>query len=111
VAVATMFAEIGHVAPSDSRRETSWISVCCLCGLIRDVTRCCLDGERWITRRTYRNTYGVNPSDGLLTHAYCPACFAHVMTQVRGDNETARAKAPRVGLNAFTKLPILIPYS
>lgn len=75
----TLFAQITHEAPSVSRRETSLLPVCCLCGLIRDETRASLDRERWVTRGTYRKTHGVNPADCLLTHAYCPACFTQVM--------------------------------
>jgi hypothetical protein len=79
-----------------SRRQTSLIPVCCLCGLIRDVSSSSLHCEHWVTRRTYRKTYGVNPADCVLTHTYCPDCFTQVIAQVREDNEATRTEIPVV---------------
>jgi hypothetical protein len=69
-------------APLAPSRETLLLPVCCICGLIRDESEASLDHESWITEETYRNTHGVNPSDCLFTHTYCPACLAQVMKRV-----------------------------
>ena len=59
------------------------LPVCCVCGLLRDETGSSADGERWVTQRTYRRTYGVNPADCPLTHTYCPECFTKFENTVR----------------------------
>jgi hypothetical protein len=82
MAVETLFAQIIHEAPSASGRETSMLPVCCICGLLRDETGASLNCERWVTQRKYRQTYGVNPADCLLTHTYCPDCFTQVMDRI-----------------------------
>lgn len=75
----TLSAQIIHEASSASGRETLMLPVCCICGLLRDETGASLDCERWVTQRAYRQTYGVDPADCLLTHTYCPDCFTQVM--------------------------------
>ena len=75
----TLSAQIIHEASSASGRETLMLPVCCICGLLRDETGASLDGERWVTQLAYRQTYGVDPADCLLTHTYCPDCFTQVM--------------------------------
>lgn len=107
--VETVFSQTRHVAPFVSRREPLLLPVCCLCELIRDVTRSSLVCERWITRQTYHNTYGVNPSDCLFTHAYCPACFAQVLTQVRANSETARASELVIAQKSSAEESLLLP--
>lgn len=79
MAVETVFAQITHEAPSASKSNESLLHVCCICGLLRDETGPSLDQERWVTPRTYRKIHGVHPTDCLLTHTYCPACFTQVM--------------------------------
>jgi len=59
------------------------LPVCCICGLIRDETRGSLVHERWVTRRAYLKTHGVNPADCVLAHTYCPSCFTQVMEATR----------------------------
>lgn len=83
MALETVFAQITHEAPFASKRETSMLPVCCLCGLIRDETNVSLDHERWVTRRAYLKTHGVNPADCVLAHTYCPSCFTQVMETAR----------------------------
>ena len=78
----TLFAQIIHEASPTSGRETSMLPVCCICELLRDQTGASLDCERWVTQRTYRQTYGVNPADCLLTHSYFPDCFTQVMDRI-----------------------------
>lgn len=80
----TMYAQITHEALSASRRGTSILPVCCICGLFRDDTGAAPDSERWVTRRTYRKTHDINPTDCLLTHTYCPECFTQVMNRNKG---------------------------
>ena len=58
------------------------LPVCCACGLIRDEDRSSLHRERWVSRGTYRQTYGVIPADFPLVHTYCPKCFMKVMASV-----------------------------
>jgi hypothetical protein len=65
MAVETLFAQITPEAPSDSRRETALLPVCCMCGLLRDDTRPSFDDARWVTQRKYRNIHGVNPADAF----------------------------------------------
>ena len=40
--------------------EPALIPVCSSCGLIRDETGVSVDQERWVTKRTYVKTYGIN---------------------------------------------------
>jgi len=83
MAVETLFAQIIQEASSACGRETSMLPVCCICGLLRDETGASLNCERWVTQRTYRQTYGVNPADCLLTHTYCPDCFTQFMDRIK----------------------------
>ena len=80
--VDTPFAQINHQRPSASRKETPLLHVCCLCRLVRDEIGPSLD-SRWVSQRTYRKTHGVNPSNCLQTHTYCPGCFMQVMETIR----------------------------
>jgi hypothetical protein len=81
--VETLFAQITHIRPSSSRKETPLLPVCCLCRLIRDEIGTSPDSARWITQRTYRKTHGVNPVNCLQTHTYCPGCLTQVMETIR----------------------------
>ena len=83
MAAETVFAQIVHEAPSDSRAKTTMLHICCVCGLVLDETGPSLDQERWVTQRTFRNAQGVHPDNCLLTHTYCPACFTQVMDRIR----------------------------
>ena len=58
------------------------LPVCCICGLVRDETAPFRDNVHWVTRRTYRETHGVNPADIPLTHTYCPECLTKVQATV-----------------------------
>lgn len=79
----TAFAQNTHDVPSASRREKLFLPVCCRCRLIRDESSLAVNGARWVTRQTFRKTYGVNPADCLLTHTYCPGCFTRVMERMK----------------------------
>lgn len=59
------------------------LPVCCMCKLVRDDTKFSPGRGRWVTQRTYRETYGVNPTDLMLTHTYCPTCFMKVQETMR----------------------------
>jgi hypothetical protein len=83
MALETVFAQITHEASSPSKAEASMLPVCCRCGLIRDQTRVSLDCERWVTRRAYLKTHGVNSANCVLAHTYCPSCFTKVMETTR----------------------------
>jgi hypothetical protein len=83
MALETVVAQITHEAPFASKKETSMLPICCLCGLIRDKGGVPLDRERWITRRAYLKTHGVNPADCVLAHTYCPSCFTEGMETTR----------------------------
>jgi len=63
--------------------EPALISVCSMCGLIRDQTGMSQTQERWVTKRTYSKTHGVSLADGHLTHTYCPGCFTDFMERVK----------------------------
>jgi len=63
--------------------EHRLIPVCSSCGLIRDECRVGGDRERWVTRRMYVKTHGMNLPDCHLTHTYCPDCFTDFMDRVR----------------------------
>ena len=88
MAIETLVAQITPEAPFASRRETALLPVCCVCRLIRDETSSSLHGEHWVTQRTYQQTHGVNPTDCLLTHTYCPECFTQVMDRMRAAQVT-----------------------
>jgi hypothetical protein len=81
----TLFAQIIHETPSAPMREKSLLPVCCICGRLRDETGPSPDDERWVTQRTYRKTHGMNPAHFLLTHTYCPKCFAQVMDRMKAS--------------------------
>ena len=82
----TLVAPTTREAPFPPMRETfvapKMLPVCCVCKLIRDEIRSSLDRERWVTPRTYRTTYGVNPADFPLTHTYCKTCFTKAQETV-----------------------------
>ena len=63
-----------------SLRTAPILPACCVCTLIRDETQGA-EPERWVTQDHYHEAYGVNPSDCLLSHTYCPECFNEFMKQ------------------------------
>jgi hypothetical protein len=95
MAVETLFAQKTHEALIVARREAPLLPICCLCRLIREETGVSLENERWITQRTYGRTHGINPPDCLLTHTYCPQCFAQVMDRMRGRLSGSLTGKPR----------------
>ena len=86
MALVELFAQTTREAPSAPMRETfvapTLLPVCCVCDLIRDETVSSPDRERWVTPRSYRKTYGVNPADFPLTHTYCQKCFTKAQETV-----------------------------
>jgi hypothetical protein len=80
-------AQTTREAPSAPMRETfiapTLLPICCICGLIRDETGSTSGLDCWVTQRTYRETHGVNPTELVLTHTYCPKCFTKVQDTVR----------------------------
>ena len=64
-------------------KGSAMIPICSLCGLIRDAGGVTLDQERWVTKRTYVKTHGMNLIECHLTHTYCPDCFTDFMERVR----------------------------
>ena len=82
-----LLAQTTRDAPSTPMKETfiapMLLSVCCICGLIREETGSIPGHERWVTQRTYRETHGVNPTELPLTHTYCTKCFTKVQKTVR----------------------------
>ncbi len=72
------------LAPTQKASMTErLLPVCCVCGLIRDDIRKLSHRVRWMTPQIYRTTYDVNPAKCLLTHTYCPKCFATVREAAR----------------------------
>jgi len=71
-----------HETPSALKNEPftqpTLLPVCCQCGLIRDDRGSSPGPERWLTPRTYQQTYDLKPDALSLTHTYCPTCFAKV---------------------------------
>lgn len=88
MAVETVFAQITHEALSASRTKTLGLSVCCICGLLRDETEPSRDQERWVSQRSYRKTHGVQAADSLLTRTYCPTCFTQVKERMREGQDS-----------------------
>ena len=86
MALVELFAQTTREAPSAPMRETfiapTLLPVCCVCRLIRDETGSSPDRECWVTPRTYRKTYGLNPANFPLTHTYCQKCFTKVQETV-----------------------------
>lgn len=66
-----------------SATDPGLISVCSLCGLIRDERGGVVDEERWVTKRTYEKTHGMSLTECHLTHTYCLSCFTDFMERVR----------------------------
>jgi hypothetical protein len=87
MALGTLFAQTTRKALSALMRQTfiapMLLPVCCVCELIRDETGSSPNRERWVTPRTYRRIYGVNPADFPLTHTYCLKCFTKVQDTTR----------------------------
>lgn len=76
----------GNTSPSpprEIRMVPELLAVCCACGLIRDELRPAPDPVRWTTKRAYRRTYGVNSTECLLTHTYCPDCLSEARKAAR----------------------------
>ena len=73
--------------PADSMSDLfiapALLPVCCVCALIRDTTGSRPGLEHWVSQRTFQRLHGMNPDDFLLTHTYCPTCFAKVQEMVR----------------------------
>jgi hypothetical protein len=73
--------------PSASLRATgivpTLLHVCCICGHIREETGTSANREHWVTQRTYRHTHCVKLANSLLTHTYCPKCYAKFMDTLR----------------------------
>ena len=82
-----LFRKTTREAPSAPVREPcitpTLLPACCVCGLVQDKAGATSDRERWISQRTYRRAYGVNPAKLALTHTYCPACFTKVQETMR----------------------------
>ena len=82
-----LFAQTTREAPSAPMRETfivpTLLPVCCICGLLRDDARFSPGLDCWLTQRTYRETYGIDPTKIALTHTYCPECFRKAQETMR----------------------------
>jgi hypothetical protein len=87
MSIEGLFAPTTCEAPSAPMRETfiapTVLAACCVCRLIRDEAGSTPDRERWVTPRTYRTTYGVNPAELALTHTYCLKCFKQFTDTVK----------------------------
>jgi hypothetical protein len=59
------------------------LPVCCICELVRDESEPSPGFEPWVTKRTYQERHGVNPTEIPLTHTYCPGCLTKVQDTVR----------------------------
>ena len=64
-------------------KEPALIPIYSSCGLSRDVCGVAVDHERWVTKRVYVKTHGVNLAACYLTHTYCPGCFKDFMDRLR----------------------------
>ena len=82
-----MLTQTTRETPSARMRETflapTPLPACCACGLVQGETGAIPGVERWMTQRTYRETYGVNPATLELAYTYCPTCFTKVQEIVR----------------------------
>jgi hypothetical protein len=62
-----------------SRPASQGVQVCLLfclcCRLVRDEQET-VDAP-WITQQTYQQGTGIDPTDCLLIHTYCPVCYQH----------------------------------
>jgi hypothetical protein len=63
--------------------ETSLVATCCVCGLIRGKKAHDQDADRWVTKRTYEQTYGVSLFGSPFTHTYCAGCHADFMQRAK----------------------------
>jgi hypothetical protein len=59
------------------------LAACCMREKIRDETDSDTSLGHWVTRETYHQTYGVNPSACLLSHTYRPHCFSEFMVRMK----------------------------
>jgi hypothetical protein len=76
----------GNTRPSPVREMhmvPRLLAVCCACGLIRDELRPAPDPARWTTQRAYRKAHGMNSTECLLTHTYCPDCLSEAQKAAR----------------------------
>jgi len=87
MALQELLAQTTREALSPPMRETSiapkMLSVCSVCGLIRDETGSSPNREHWVTPRTYRRTHSMNPADLPLTHTCCQKCFMKAQETTR----------------------------
>ena len=49
---------------------------CLLCRLVRDEQETA--DASWTTSQIYQQRTGIDPTDCLLIHTYCPACYQHL---------------------------------
>lgn len=74
-----------------------FISICCVCGLVRDDQgeTGTGDDEVWSDLGSYLDRHGLRGSDYKLTHAYCPVCVHRYVSIGKGyAGEEHRSKQP-----------------
>jgi hypothetical protein len=49
---------------------------CLVCRLVRDEQETA--DAPWITQQTYEQSTGIDPTDCLLIHTYCPVCYQYL---------------------------------
>ena len=63
--------------------RTKIVPICCVCGLIREESRSKTKfGESWVTKKTFRQTHGIDPSALRLSHTYCPTCYTGFLDRI-----------------------------
>lgn len=82
MAVEIQAAQIQEML-SALRSASPILPACCVCDLIRDETEASPAPEHWVTQEMYHQVHGVNPANCLLSHTYCPECFAQFMNRMR----------------------------
>ncbi len=73
-----MSSETPHTRKNAPFTQPTLLPICCLCGLIRDAGGSSPGLERWLTLRTYEDTYDMKRDDLSFTHTYCPSCLKKV---------------------------------
>ncbi len=67
--------DIKSSRPSSSQKVQVCLLFCLCCRLVRDEQEP-VDAP-WITQQTYQQSTGIDPTDCLLIHTYCPVCYQY----------------------------------
>jgi hypothetical protein len=76
-------------------QPASLIAMCCVCGLVRLGKTVAEDPDRWVTKRSYEQMYGIKLVGNPVTHTYCSGCHTDFMQRIRPRSQSLTNRAGR----------------